>query len=189
MKKEYIRIKEMENLFSLIPDLKNMKLSLSTELKKLSDYAKDNENDYIESMTFGSCELSDMPHANTNETSDKTASTALLYQQQINSEAKEVKEASKQIVKEIYCIEIVLDKIEIALNSLGKIQKEILDLKYWQNNTWGEIIDKLKKNNSFYSKWQIQEIVKKSIRKINIISMIDIEAYNKVLRLVERDTK
>ena len=52
MKKEYIRPEEMRELFTLVPLLKNIKISLDSDLRRLTDYEKDSDNDYIEGLTF-----------------------------------------------------------------------------------------------------------------------------------------
>ncbi|HAS91776.1 MAG TPA: hypothetical protein DCS12_05905, partial [Clostridiales bacterium] len=106
--------------------------------------------------------------------------------QVIKNEAKEVKKALKEIIKEMYHIEIVLDKIEIGLNALTQTQIDILKLKYWQDNTWNEIVECLKKDKVYYSKRQVQTIAKKGIIKINVIALIDMEMYNNVKELINR---
>lgn len=186
MKKEYIRTEEMKILFSLMPTLKSMKLSLDVELKRNIEFTKDEDGDYIEGMTFGDCGLSDMPFANTNETSDKTASIALSYEKQISNEYKEAKKAIKEICKEIYCIEIILDKIEIALNALNKSQREILELKFWQEYSWNDIMKNLNANKIFYSKRQLQNYVNKAVDKLRTVAMIDIEMYKNVIGLMNK---
>ena len=186
MAKQYIRPEEMRELFILVPLLKNIKISLDADLKRLTDYKKDSDNDYIEGLTFSNFELSDMPHSNTNAFHSVTENGALNYKQVIKNEAKEVKKALKEITKEMCHIEIVLDKIEIGLNALTQSQSDVLKLKYWQNATWNEIVDSLKKNNIFYSKSQIQRIAKKGIIKINVIALINMEMYKNVKELINR---
>ena len=138
----------MKELFALVPLLKSIKLSLDADLKRVSGYTKDADDDYIEAMTFSNYELSDMPHPNTNAFHSKTEDGALLYQQTIDHEAKENKQAVKETIGEIYCIEVILDKIEIGLKGLSQTQQEILKLKYWEEKTWNEIIDALKEKDS-----------------------------------------
>lgn len=186
MKKEYIRPEEMKELFALVPLLKNIKISLNSDLKRLTDFKRDSDNDYIEGLTFSNFELSDMPHSNTNAFHSVTENVALNYKQVIKNEAKEVKKALKEIVKEMYHIEIVIDKIEIGLNALTQTQIDILKLKYWQDNTWNEIVECLKKDKVYYSKRQVQTIAKKGIIKINVIALIDMEMYNNVKELINR---
>jgi len=176
----------MKELFSLVPLLKNIKLSLDADLKRVKEYAKDADDDYIKGMTFNNYELSDMPHSNTNSFHSTTENGALLYQQTIDNEAKENKKAVKEIIKEIYCIEVILDKIEIGLKGLTEIQKELLPLKYWEAKTWNEVAQHLKNEKKYYSEWQIQANVKKAIKQINIIAMIDMESYKKVKSLIKR---
>ena len=71
MKREFIRLEEMKELLTLVPTLRDIRLSLQAELKRNADYVNDTDRDVIERMTFD-FRLSDMPFANTNETSDKT---------------------------------------------------------------------------------------------------------------------
>lgn len=183
-KREYIRFDEMRCLLSLVPELENKILSLKAELKRLEEFEKDNNNnDYIESAMFGNVRLSDMPCANTNKTPDKTADIAVSHEQQMSHEAKEIKRAKKDIVREIYNIETILDKVRIGLNSLGKIQREILQFKYWENKTWDEIIEYLKTKNIFYSKKHIRYKAKNSINKLNSVAMIDIKIYQNVINV------
>lgn len=184
--KQYIRAEEMKELFSVVPLLKNMKLSLRTELQRCKNYSDDEDSFVIESMTFGNCELSDMPFAKTNETSDKTSDIALEYHSKINNEAKEAKKAIKEIVKEIYCIDIVIDKIEIGLNSIGRTQQEVLKLKYWEGKTWDEITEHLKTQKIFYSKKCVRDKAKLSVKKLNTASLIDLDIYKNVKTLINK---
>ena len=186
MAKQYIRPEEMRELFTLVPLLKNIKISLDSDLRRLTDYEKDSDNDYIEGLTFSNFELSDMPHSNTNTFHSVTETGALNYKQVIKNEAKEIKKAIKDTTREMYHIEIVLDKIEIGLNALTQTQTDILKLKYWQNYTWNEIVECLKKDKIYYSKRQVQTIAKKGIIKINIIALINMEMYKNVKELINR---
>ncbi len=184
MKREFIRLEEMKELLTLVPTLRDIRLSLQAELKRNADYVNDTDCDVIEGMTFGDFRLSDMPFANTNETSDKTANVALNYEKLISNEAKEAERAIKEIIREIYYIEIVLDKIEIGLNSLGKVQQEILTQRYWENKTWDEIIEYLKTKNVFYSNSNIRRKTKFALKKLNTIALIEMNIYKKVIALI-----
>ena len=184
MNREFIRYEEMKELLTLVPTLKDIRLSLQAEIKRNADYISDTDSDVIEGMTFGDCRLSDMPFANTNETSDKTANIAMNYNKLISGEAKQAKQAIKEIARELYCIEVILDKIEIGLNSLGKVQKEILTLKYWEDKTWDEIIEYLKTQEIFYSKKHIRTKAKLALKKLNTIALIEINIYKKVIALI-----
>ncbi len=184
MKKEYVRTEEIKELFSLIPTLKSMKLSLDVELQRCRDFVNDEDEIVIEGMTFGDFRLSDMPFANTNETSDKTANIAINYEKEISNETKEANKAIKQITKEMYYIEIILDKIEIGLKALNCIQKEVLELKYWKSCTWNEILKYYESKNVFYSKRHIQRFTKDSLEKLRIIALIDLEMYKNVIGLI-----
>ena len=155
----------MKELFALVPLLKNIKISLNSDLKRLTDFKRDSDNDYIEGLTFSNFELSDMPHSNTNAFHSVTENGALNYKQVIKNEAKEVKKALKEIIKEMYHIEIVIDKIEIGLNALTQTQIDILKLKYWQDNTWNEIVECLKKDKVYYSKRQVQRSEERRVGK------------------------
>lgn len=179
----------MKELLTLVPTLRDIRLSLQAELKRNADYVKDTDCDVIEGMTFGDFRLSDMPFANTNETSDKTASVALNYEKLISNEAKEAERAIKEIIREIYYIEIVLDKIEIGLNSLGKVQQEILTQRYWENKAWDEIIDCLKTENVFYSDSSIRRKAKFALKKLNTIALIEINIYKKITALININKK
>ena len=189
MKREFIRYEEMKELLTLVPTLKDIRLSLQAEIKRNADYVNDTDRDVIEGMTFGDFRLSDMPFANTNETSDKTANIALNYEKLISNEAKEAERAIKEIIREIYYIEIVLDKIEIGLNSLSKVQQEILTQKYWENKTWDEIMEHLREQKIFYSKVGIRKKTKQTIKKINTIALIEMNIYKKVIALININKK
>ena len=184
MKKEYIRTEEFKELLLLIPMLRSMKRSLDVELQRCINFVNDEDITVIEGMTFGNCRLSDMPFANTNETSDKTSDIALNYEKQICSEAKEAKKAIKQITREIYYIEVIIDKIEVGLKSVNKTQREILALKYWQGYSWNEIVVELEKQKCFYSKRQIQRFNKISLEKLKTIALIDIDMYKNIKALI-----
>ena len=174
----------MKELFILVPLLKNVKISLDSDLKRLTNFKRDSDNGYIEGLTFSNFELSDMPHSNTNAFHSVTETGALNYKQVIKNEAKEVKKALKEIIKEMYHIDIVLDKIEIGLNSLTETQREIIQLKYWEEKTWNEIIQALICTNDFYSKKQIRIISDKAMRKLRTVAMIDTEMYKNVIALI-----
>lgn len=184
MNREFIRIEETRELLSLVPILKDIRLSLQAEIKRNVDYVNDTDSDVIESMTFGDFRLSDMPFANTNETSDKTANIAMNYEKQISNEAKQAKYAIKEITRELYCIEVILEKTEIGLNSLSKVQQEILTQKYWENKTWNEIIEFLKTQDVFYSNSSIRGKAKSALKKLNTIALIEMNIYKKVIALI-----
>ncbi len=184
MKREYIRTEEMKQLLILVPDLRNMKLSLDSELKRLQEFEKDMDSDYIESATFGGFELSDMPFAKTNKTSDRTADIAISHQN--NIEAKEIEKAKKEVVREKYYIEAVLDKIEIGLRAVGKVQSKVVELKYYRDYPWNEILTEIESDKFFYSRAKIQRMVKRTIIKLTTITMIDVQMYKNVMSLVEK---
>ena len=184
-KRTYIRNEEMKQLLAMVPDLRNMKLSLEAELKRLQAFEKDMDSEYIESATFGNCVLSDMPFSNTNETSDKTGDIAASYQKQITNEAREIKKSIKEVIREKYNIEVVLDKVELGMRSIGESQRKVLELKYFQCYTWNEILRELDSDKSYYSKTQVQRIVKSSVSKLTTITLIDREIYENVISLLE----
>lgn len=177
----------MRELFSMVPNFKNMKLSLSANLQKLSEYKQDTNEEYMESISFGSFELSDIPPSVTNNFHSSTENGALNYEQQILNEKKEMRKAHKDICREIYFIEVILDKIEIGLNALPKHRQEILQMKYWESYTWNEVVESLKKSDIFYSKKRIQEFAKKDMAKLNMIALIDMKMYENVLALINID--
>jgi hypothetical protein len=185
--KEYIRIEEMKELFTLVPLLENMKLSLDADLKRIVAYKKDEDDYFIEGMTFNNFGLSDMPHSNTNAFHSSTEDGALNYKQAISDEEKAIRKAYRETIREIYYIEVVSDKIKIGLNALTELQRDVLKLKYWQNNTWNEIIDFLSKDNRiFYSKRHIQRFTNSAIDKLKTIALIDMEMYKNVKLLINR---
>lgn len=187
MSKEYIRTEEMKELFTMLPLLKNMRLSLGADLKRLAEYTKDEDVDVIEGMTFNNFRLSDMPHSNTNAFHSSAEDGALNYKEVISNEAKEIRKACKETIKEIYYIEVIDDKIGIGLNALTELQRDVLKLKYWQNNTWNEIIEQLSRDNKvFYSKRQIQRFTKDSMEKLKTIALIDLEMYRNVTALIKQ---
>jgi hypothetical protein len=102
---------------------------------------------------------------------------------------KDAERAIKEIIREIYYIEIVLDKIEIGLNSLGKVQQEILTQRYWENKAWDEIIDCLKTENVFYSDSSIRRKAKFALKKLNTIALIEMNIYKNVIALININKK
>lgn len=182
MKKQYTRYEEIKELIILMPLLKDLSSSLKADLERIKKYQNSIKDDVIDSIMF-SQRISDMPFANTNETSDKTGNAAAISSAITE---KVVSSEIHEIIQEIYIVDTIIEKIERGYRTLSETTQQILKFKFWENKTWAEIIVSLKGIEIYYSNRQLGEEVRKAVEKINIIAMVESEFYTKAKYLTSR---
>ncbi|SCG82714.1 hypothetical protein DW1_1141 [Proteiniborus sp. DW1] len=177
---EYISYIQTEELFKAWPTIQGIKESLAIELRALEVANSDEKDEYIYTQVVGNKVITDIPP--TGKISDTTGDIAANYMNVINRDYYNTLEAIK---KDKFYIELVDDKLNIAFRRLTSTQQKLLKLFYWEKKTWAEVLEELKKDKHFISKHQAQVQRRVSIEKLQSISKITVEAYLKVMELVE----
>ena len=177
---EYISYIQTEEIFKAWPTIQGIKESLALELKVLDTASSDEKDEYIYTQVVGNKVISDIPP--TGKISDTTGDTATNYMKVINRDYYNTLEAIK---KDKFYIELVDDKLNIGFKRLSPMQQQLLKLFYWEKKTWAEVLEELKKDKHFVSKHQAQVQRRCGIEKLQSISKITVEAYLKVMELVE----
>lgn len=180
--KSYIRYHEVETLYKAWPTLEGILESLCVDLKQLKSVKGiDTQGEYIYSLTMRTRGYDDMPKGE--RLTDKTGELAVSYSDIMRHELKDVKHELKY---EYFLIATVLDKLEIAYKRLAPLVRAILELYYWDNKTWEEIVSELEPQGQYISKSQAQRYRKAGIEKMRVILKVTVEDYNKIMELVDR---
>jgi hypothetical protein len=180
--KSYIRYHEVETLYKAWPTLEGILESLCVDLKQLKSVKGiDTQGEYIYSLTMRTRGYDDMPKGE--RLTDKTGELAVSYSDIMRHELKDVKHELKY---EYFLIATVLDKLEIAYKRLAPLVRAILELYYWDNKTWEEIVSELEPQGQYISKSQAQRYRKAGVEKMRVILKVTVEDYNKIMELVDR---
>ena len=178
----YIRYHEVETLYKAWPTLEGILESLCVDLKQLKSVKGiDTQGEYIYSLTMRTRGYDDMPKGE--RLTDKTGELAVSYSDIMRHELKDVKHELKY---EYFLIATVLDKLEIAYKRLAPLVRAILELYYWDNKTWEEIVSELEPQGQYISKSQAQRYRKAGVEKMRVILKVTVEDYNKIMELVDR---
>jgi len=172
----YIRYHEMENLVKNYKTLEAMKQSLIIQLQTFSI----DTNEHIHGAFFGGGDPG--MNVQSNKISDNTYNIANSYRSNIENDYKST---LKEIKDEFMIVELILDKLELALRRLPKLQREIILLYYCEELQWDALLEKMEENKMFVCKRQAQRYRKLALSKIRTISMIQLDAYEKVIQLID----
>jgi len=172
---EYIRTYEMENLITHYRDIQGTIQSILRDLEELSkgvDY-----NDTIATMALSRAPITDNTLSHTlGRISDKTGNVALKYQETLDEQQKLL---YREITEEIFLLELILDKMNIALGGLTTEQKKLLEDKYWHGLDWTAIERKY-----LVSRTTGHTRRKEAIKTLVRISRISIKQYKQVMRIL-----
>lgn len=178
----YIRAHEAENLYKLLPTLKDILESLKITLNSIS-IDKD-EGIYAASMAT---KIPDGSVPTCGNVSDKTGNLAI-------SHPLRAKSYRKELTEDILKLSTIIQKVELAFNSLSKRQRSTIELYYLSEMTWAMVVDALKNDKTIaQDKRDItirtaKEERKKAIRKMVSISKVLVEDYNYVIKLVDGES-
>lgn len=181
MAQEYTNYTKTEELIRLWPTIQGIKESLAIELGKFINQDNQEEADgYILSQVVGNKVLSDIPPSG--KISDSTGDTAASYSNRLS---REYDNNLSNIQEELHCISLVDDKLNIGFRRLPHTQQRIIRLFYLENKTWAETLDELRKQNCFITKQTAQRQRRDGIYKVQRISKITVDMYQRVIDLVE----
>ncbi len=180
MAQKYISYIQTENLFKALPTLLAIKESLQLDIDRLGVINSEEIDDYIYTQVIGNKVLSDTPPSG--KISDTTGDVAESHKHNID---QAYDNALKSIKKDRFSIDLVDDKLNIALRRLPLLNQQILKLFYWEKKTWAEVLEELKISNNYMTKRQVVIRRKNSLEKIQSISKITVETYANVIRLME----
>lgn len=179
--KNYIRYHEVEQLYTAWPTLEAILESLCVDLRKQNTLKGINSREgYIYALTMRSRALKDTPSAG--GLTDTTGNIAISYSEIMQHELKDVKH---ELREEYFVIATVLDKLAIAYKRLTPTDRAILELYYWDNKTWDEIVSELEPKDQYISKSQAQRCRKAGIEKMKVILKVTVDDYKVIMRLVE----
>lgn len=170
---EYIRAHEGETLIKLYPDLQGMAKSIRAQMKCIMNSG--DIDDTIHSMALSHLSFDEVPSFSSGSVNDKTGRIALEFETKLSHE---LQSSLSELRSELLLVEVVLCKLDIALRTLTKVQREIIELKYWEGFVWNEIADKV-----IVSESNVKEQRKKGIERICKISRIDINTYELIMKL------
>jgi hypothetical protein len=117
----------------------------------------------------------------TGKISDITANLAARYEKTIRSEKKH---QNKEIQKDLYDVQMILGKLDIALRRTRPLQQKICKLFYWEKKSWPEILEQIKPDREYISKRTAQAYRRKAIETMARVLMIDSDDYNKIMDLI-----
>ncbi|HZX21316.1 MAG TPA: hypothetical protein VFF25_02880 [Clostridia bacterium] len=175
---QYITYQNMDALLKSYSVIKGALQTIQMELNHASGIT---ENDVIESMALKHIGPSDTITHSPGTITDKTANTAIGYENKLENENKAL---INELTKELMSLKLITDKLEIGLNSLSETQKSIIDARYFQKLDWYAVIDKLAVDKMFLSKYQAQNIRRQAIEKLMQVTRITVTQYETVMRLI-----
>ena len=178
---QYIRYHEMEALLKSYKDMQGVIMSLKKELEHAAEEEVDTD-DAILSMALRHSTPDDIPSHPTGSTTDKTAAIAITYQKQLKAEHKALID---EIAGELTLLQLISDKMEIALSSLSETQKNIIESKYFQKLDWYTTLDKLAEAKIYISKHQAQNIRREAIERLVRVARITKAQYDQTIKLLK----
>ncbi len=165
----YIRRHEIEILLRNYQGIKAMAESLRLELQSVS---AESQTDVIESFMFHR-NFDALPKGK-NTITDKTGNIA-SRPTKMDTRA----EIAREISGELFLFSTVLQKMDIALNTLRPSEKEIIELRYFKNLTWIQIADR-----TLVSIGSAQRCRAEAMKKITVVSRISIDDYNRLIEIL-----
>lgn len=181
---EYIGYHETEELLKSYQDIRGMILSLKRELgQALEGIDKNDIDDAILSMALKHSAPDNIISHTTGNITDKTANIAISYQKKLEDERKALID---ELTQELTLLQLISDKMEIALSSLSETQRNIIEAKYFLHLDWYTVLDKLAETKTYLSKYQAQTIRREAIERLMRITRITKIQYNQVIKLLNR---
>ncbi|MCR4430641.1 MAG: hypothetical protein NUV45_06440 [Tepidanaerobacteraceae bacterium] len=177
---EYIGYHEMETLLKSYQDIQGMIMTLKKELEHAAEEEVDTD-DAILSMALHHSTPGDIPNHPTGSATDKTAAIAITYQKQLKAEHKALID---EITQELTLLQLISDKMEIALSSLSETQKAIIEAKYFLRLDWYTVLDKLAEAKTYVSKHQAQNIRREAIERLVRVARITKAQYDQTIKLL-----
>lgn len=175
---QYVRVHEIEQLLSLYHDLQGMAQSTRIQIDNISGSGV--TDDDIAALALHHATFDETPSYSTGAATDKTARVALKYESTLNLEAQEV---LKELQSELLLIEVVVDKLNIALSIIPMIQKNIITLRYCDGLKWNAISDGINKDGYVMSKSAAKTRCREGIDRLSKIVRVTIDEYEQVMKL------
>lgn len=179
---EYIGYQEMETLLKSYQDIQGVIMTLKKELEHAAGEEVDTD-DAILSMALKHSAPDNIISHTTGNITDKTANIAISYQKKLEDERKALID---ELTQELTLLQLISDKMEIALSSLSETQRNIIEAKYFLHLDWYTVLDKLAETKTYLSKYQAQTIRREAIERVTRIARITKIQYNQVIKLLNR---
>lgn len=122
---DYINYQQVEELLKFYPVIESLTNSLQLELNiAYIENAEESDSEVIYALVLGNHKLDGMPRP-PHIISNKTCNVALIYKQ---AALKDASVKVKRLTKEILQLNMVLEKIDIAFESLEEDQKRAVEI-------------------------------------------------------------
>jgi hypothetical protein len=177
---EYVGYCEMEALLKSYKDMQGVIMSLKKELEHAAEEEVDTD-DAILSMALPHSTPDNIISHTTGNITDKTANIAISYQKKLEDERKALID---ELTQELTLLQLISDKMEIALNSLSETQKTIIEEKYFKGLDWYTVLDELAKAKTYISKHQAQNIRREAIERLVRVARITKAQYDQTIKLL-----
>jgi len=172
----------MEALLKSYNDMRALIKSLERELEQATKGISEDEiNDAILSLALHHGAPSSIVSHTPGNTPDKTANVALTYRKKLEDERKELIDT---LTGELTLLKLILDKVEIGLNSLSDTQRSVIEKRYLAGLDWFTILDELEKSGIFLSKYQAQRLRREAIERLMRVARITVGQYELAMKLI-----
>jgi len=175
----YITYSQVEELLKSYPKLKSYLKILQIELERLYYEGKNNNinfDDVLYSLAIGNRVMTDMPYAATSP-GDKMTNIIFAKDRIINNEMK-------VLMQNINAIGEVVEKLISVLNCLTTQERQIIELRYFEDIPWREI---LKSNAAYIEERKAKRIRRATIEKMLPLLRITTEQFEFCIRKVKKD--
>lgn len=177
----YIVYPQIEELLKSYPKLKAYLKNLQIELERLyHEGANDNikPDDILYSLAIGNRIMTDMPHAMPSP-GDKMTNIIFSKDRIINDEMK-------NLMQKINTIGEVVEKTASALNCLTTQERQIIELRYFENMPWKDV---LRKAENCLEVLQGKRIRRSAIEKMQPLLRVTPEQFKFCIERVKKNVK
>jgi hypothetical protein len=175
---QYIRVHEIEKLLTKYHDMHAMSEAIRSQMQIVLD--SNDISDDIAGMALKHSTAEDISSFSPGAVSDRTGKIAIDYQSTLTHEKKE---AFRELRGELLAIEIAINKLDIGLSILSRIQKDIVKARCCDGLRWKEIDNEINKAEYAMSVSSMKSKCKEGIQRLCIVSRITVSEYQEVSKL------
>jgi DNA-directed RNA polymerase specialized sigma24 family protein len=167
---------ELVRLYRLYPYLLNVLQSLFLDLERQAIGRLETDDEIIAALALAGRKLDDLPLLPEGHKSDRTAYVALVWERIKKYEKEDI---AGWLSQDMVALSVVIDKIRIAINALTIQEQRMMELLYWEDNSWEEVAHKIGAARS-----TVQYARKKVLSRMIHAARIMMEDYRKVMALI-----
>jgi hypothetical protein len=175
---QYIRTHEIEQLLTKYHDMHAMSEAIRSQMQIVLD--SNDISDDIEAMALKHSTSEDISSFSPGAVGDRTGIIAIDYQSTLTHEKKE---AFRELRGELLSIEITINKLDIGLSILSRIQKDIVKARCCDGLRWKEIDNEINKAEYTMSVSAMKSKCKEGIERLCIVSRITLTEFEQVVKL------